>query len=89
MAFTFNRIFTDMEEKILKDRIIGEPVDWINGAIDGKLNNSLKALASRRRKELLESGALTVPAKDIDLAKDAFSDPGYKNAKTRTEIPIR
>lgn len=83
MGFTYTRTFTDQEEKILRDRIIVEPIDWINNAIIGKLNNSLKALANRRRQELISSGAETIPAKDADLATNAFADNGYKNAKQR------
>lgn len=87
MGFTFTRVFTDEEEKLLRDRLAIEPLDWIKGAIDGKLNNSLKALAIRHRQELINSGATTIPAKDIDVARDAFVAPGYKDGKQRN-LPV-
>jgi len=85
MGFTYTRVFTDTEEKILRDRLVVEPIDWINDAIRGKLSNALTSLAIRRRQELVNSGATTMPARDIDLAINAFADPKYKDGKQRNE----
>lgn len=83
MAFTYTKTFTDEEEKVLKDRIIITPTQWIDNAIAGKLSNSLKNLATRRKQELIDGGATTIPAKDTDLATNAFADTAYKNAVER------
>lgn len=84
MSLNYQRTFTDEEEKILLDSIL-DIKQWIDGMIDGKLNNCTKRLAVKRRKELIDSGNLTIPAKDIDLVKNAFADPNYKDRKKRDE----
>ena len=83
MAFTYTRNFTDEEEKIMHDRISVTIQEWVDNAIAGKLNSALKEGAKRRRDELIEKGASTIPATDLELLRNAFADPGYKNAKQR------
>jgi hypothetical protein len=82
MAFSYTRNLTNKEEKILLDSILDIKA-WIDEAINGKLNQSLKRLAKRRLEELKAAGRPTAPVKNEDLADDAFNDPGYKNRSER------
>ena len=82
MSLMYTRLITDEEEKILKDSIL-DIKDWIDKAIDGKISNSSGRLAVRRRNELIKSGETTIPASDLDLARNAFADPEYKNRSQR------
>lgn len=82
MAFSYTRNLTDDEAKILKDSIL-DIKKWIDDAIDGKVNNSMKRLANRRREELIISGQTEIPATNIDLSLNAFADPDYKNRVQR------
>ena len=84
MAFLYKRQLTDREEKILLDQIM-DIEKWVNGLIDGKINNCLGRLSKRRHLELINSGNLNVPATDELMADNAFSDINYKNRKDREQ----
>lgn len=78
----FSRTLSDEEQKILEHDIL-DIAGWINGMIDGKINNCTKRLAQQRRADMIAAGATTVPAKDIDIARHAFADVAYKNRAQR------
>lgn len=82
MAFTYTRHITDEEEKLLKDYIL-DPKDWIDKAILGKINKSVSEGAKRRKTELEKKGVTNMPSSDIEIMRNAFTDPDYKNRETR------
>lgn len=82
MSFKYERIITDDEEKIFLDQVL-DVKDWIDKAISGKINNCVGHCAKRRRAELLKRDRKQIPASELDLCKDAFADPEYKNRSAR------
>ena len=80
--FTYTRLITDEEERILKDSIL-DIKDWIDKAIKGKISSCGERLAIKRRDELIKSGETTIPANNLDLARNAFADSNYKNRSQR------
>ncbi len=82
---TYNRIITDDEQKILENDLL-DIVDWINKAIEGKINNCSKRLAQTEAERLKNTGAKMIPASVSDLCKSALVNPGYLNRKKREEL---
>ena len=78
----YTRTISDQEQKILEHDLL-DIKDWINKSIEGKINNVLKRLANQEREKLVSEGALTAPARLVDLANSAFSRPDYLNRKDR------
>lgn len=82
MAFNYQRILTNDEEKILLHDLL-DIKNWVDLAIDGKLNNIKKRFARNEREELKKRGASTMPVDDGEVVQNAFDRPGYKNRAQR------
>lgn len=78
----YKRIITDEEQKILENDLL-DIKDWIDKAIEGKINNCMKRLAKSEQERLIASGADMVPARAIDLCQSAFKCETYKNRAER------
>jgi len=81
----YTRIITDEEQKILENDLL-DIKNWIDKAIEGKLNNCGKR-AAKEYDELAKKEDLDmVPAKD-DLKRAAlFAHPDYKNRLERESL---
>ena len=75
---------TVFQEKVLENDLL-DINDWLQKAMEGKINNCLKRLAKSERERLVKDGAATLPASDADVALQAFSNPKYKNRKDRKD----
>lgn len=73
---------TDEQIKILENDLL-DVNTWIQGAVQGKINNCKKRAAREEVNNLINSGADTIPAKEDDLIKSLFARPGYKSRKAR------
>ena len=78
----YTRIITDDEQKILENDLL-DVKDWIDKAIEGKLNNCGKR-AAKQYDDLAKMEVLDmVPTKDDLKCKALFEHPNYKNRVER------
>ena len=78
----YSRTITDDEQKILENDLLNV-TDWIDKAIEGKINNCLTR-AAKQYEELAKAQNLSsMPVKDLDKVKALISHPTYKNRKER------
>lgn len=73
---------TDEQQKILEHDLL-DIKDWINKAIQGKVNNCLKRAANECRQILKNNPNAMVPANDVTAAFALFSSKHYKNRVQR------
>lgn len=78
----YERVITDQEQLILENDLL-DITDWINKAIEGKINNCAKRLARAEHDRLAKEGADMIPAKISSLCNSAFNCKTYKNRKER------
>lgn len=69
---------TDEQQKILEHDLL-DIKDWIDKAIDGKINNCLKRAANECRQILKTDPNALLPANDKLAALALFSSRHYKN----------
>ena len=78
----YTRVITDEEQQILENDLL-DVKDWIDKAIEGKLNNcgkrAAKAYDELAKKEDLD----TVPTKDDAKIAALFAHKDYKNRQER------
>ncbi len=78
----YTRIITDEEQKCLENDLL-DITDWINKAIEGKINNCAKR-AAKQYDELAKAEELaTVPTQDAAKREALFAHPEYKNRTAR------
>lgn len=83
----YSRVITDEEQKILENDLL-DIKDWIDKAIEGKINNCMKR-AAKQYEELAKVEKLpTVPTTEFMKAKTLFARPDYKNRVTRDAVKI-
>jgi hypothetical protein len=75
-------ITTDVEQKILENDLL-DIKDWIDKAIEGKINNCLKRAASQFDQVAIQKSLETVPAKIEKKVEELFKQPDYKNRAQR------
>lgn len=80
----YTRTITDSEQKLLENDLL-DITDWINKAIDGKINNCLKRAAQQYDKLAIQKSLSTVPTQNLDKANALFEDSDYKNRIQRGE----
>ena len=78
----YTRVITDEEQKILENDLL-DVVDWINKAIEGKINNCLKRAALQFDQFAKQENMDMVPAKTELKVKALFDHPKYKNRVER------
>lgn len=81
-GFEYKRKISEMEQKVLEDQYL-DVKEWIDLAVAGAISRCIGHCARRRHAELTASGAKSLPAQEMDLVKNAFADPKYKNRKQR------
>jgi len=79
---TYTRIITDSEQKILKNDLL-DITDWINKAIEGRINHCLKVAAIQYDNLAQSTGLITVPVSLNDKVNALFAHPNYKNRTAR------
>lgn len=74
----FERTLTDEEESILNHDLL-DIIAWINGMIDGKINNCAKRAALEYRGKAAELGLTTIPVDSKVCALSLFECKDYKS----------
>ena len=82
MSFEYKRIITDEEEKILHHELL-DIKDWIDKAIEGRINHSFKVAAREYDEFAKKNGVSMVPADTAAKVQAYFSDPKYKDRTAR------
>lgn len=76
------RVITDEEQKRLEHDLVNI-VTWLNGMVDGKINNCSKR-AAKAYDELAKIENLeTVPTQESKKIEELFKHPSYKNRVQR------
>jgi hypothetical protein len=81
----YEREFTKDEADALKHDLLDIKA-WIDGMIDGKINNCTKRAAKEYREYLKKSGAETAPLDDKLAIQELRKLPSYKARKEREDV---
>lgn len=84
MPLIYTKTLTDLEVKILEHDLL-DIRDWINKAIEGKINNCAKRAAREYQTLLIKEGAQTVPVNERVAFQDFIRRPDYKNRAQRDQ----
>lgn len=80
---TYSVTITDAQQLCLDNDLLSVQ-DWIQGAIDGKINNCKKRFVKSAFEELKKDPTVTsIPADDDGIISLITSKPGYKNRVKR------
>jgi hypothetical protein len=81
---------TDLQQNILKNDLYSDTDntgldDWIQSAVDGKINNSWKRMQSEWTTKLMNDDSFTdsIPSNQADFVALVIARPDYKNRKDR------
>lgn len=78
---------TDKEVKILKDSIL-DIEEWVNNAVQGKINNCKKRLIDRELVKAAKEG-VSIPSNEDQMIDAITNRKNYKDRKTRDEEKIK
>ncbi len=83
---------TDLQQKILKNDLYSDTDnagldDWIQAAVDGKLNNCWKRMRSEWTTKLMDDSSFTdpIPSNQADFVALVTARSDYKNRKARDD----
>ena len=83
---------TDVQQKILSNDLYNDTDnagldDWIQKAVDGKINNCWKRMQSEWTTKLMNDDSFTdpIPSNRADFVALVTARPDYKNRKTRDD----
>ena len=83
---------TDLQQNILKNDLYSDTDnagldDWIQRAVDGKINNSWKRMQSEWTTRLMEDDSFTdaIPSNQADFVALVLARSDYKNRKERDD----
>ena len=84
---------TDLQQKILSDSLYNDMSnnagldDWIQKALDGKINNCWKRMRTEWTQKLMDDDSFTdpIPSNQADFVNLVTSRSDYKNRKTRDD----
>ena len=83
---------TDVQQKILSNDLYNDTDnagldDWIQGAVDGKINNSWKRMQSEWTTKLMNDDSFTdsIPSNQADFVALVTARSDYKNRKARDD----
>ena len=80
---SFTIQISDLDKKILEDQLM-DIQEWLQGAIDGKINSVKKRLVKSEIERLVNDPTITsVPASPEDIVTAYFDQEGYKNRAER------
>jgi len=80
----YTRIITDEEQKILENDLL-DIKDWIDKAIEGKLNNCFKRAAKQYDDLAVKEALEMVPSSPKKKVEELFKHPNYKNRKVKDQ----
>lgn len=81
----YKRVFTEEEISILKNDLL-DINDWIDKAIDGKINNCMKRMSLKYREDAVKNGLNQIPSTDRMCALELLKDKNYKNRDERDQL---
>ena len=83
---------TDLQQKILSNDLYNDPDNagldaWLQGAIDGKLNNAWKRFQIEWTTKLMNDASFTdsIPSNQADFVALVTARADYKNRKARDD----
>ncbi len=83
---------TDLQQNILKNDLYSDTDnagldDWIQAAVDGKINNAWKRMQSEWTTKLMNDDSFTdaIPSNQADFVALVIARSDYKNRKTRDD----
>ena len=83
---------TDLQQNILKNDLYSDTDnagldDWIQAAVDGKINNCWKRMQSEWTTKLMEDDSFTdaIPSNQADFMALVIARSDYKNRKERDD----
>ena len=83
---------TDLQQKILKNDLYSDTDNagldnWIQAAVDGKLNNCWKRMRSEWTTKLMDDSSFTdpIPSNQADFVALVTARSDYKNRKARDD----
>jgi len=83
---------TDLQQNILKNDLYSDTDnagldDWIQAAVDGKLNNAWKRMQSEWTTKLMNDDSFTdaIPSNQADFVALVIARADYKNRKARDD----
>jgi len=82
--FEYKRTITDQEEQLLLNDLL-DIKDWIDKAIEGKINNCLKRAAKQFEEEAKQRSIELIPVKEAAKAAALLTLSGYKNRQQRED----
>ena len=85
-------VLTDLQQQILSNDLYNDTDnkgldEWIQGAIDGKLNNCWKRMQREWTDKLMNDSSFTdqIPSNQADFVKLVLARSDYKNRKARED----
>jgi hypothetical protein len=84
----YERIITDEEQKYLAHDLL-DIKEWIDKAIEGKINNCMKRAAIQYRESLKTNLSSMIPANDKTAALTLINSKEYKNRVQRENDSIQ
>ena len=83
---------TDLQQNILKNDLYSDTDnagldDWIQAAVDGKINNAWKRMQTEWTTKLMNDDSFTdpIPSNQADFVALVIARPDYKNRKARDD----
>ena len=84
---------TDLQQNILKNDLYSDTDnagldDWIQAAVDGKINNCWKRMQSEWTTKLMNDDSFTdaIPSNQADFVALVIARSDYKNRKARDDV---
>tara|TARA_B100001093_G_C26546961_1_gene892783 strand:- start:50 stop:334 length:285 start_codon:yes stop_codon:yes gene_type:complete len=85
-------VLTDLQQKILSNDLYNDTDNagldaWIQGAIDGKINNAWKRFQTEWTTKLMNDSSFTdsIPSNQADFVALVIARSDYKNRKARDD----
>tara|TARA_A100001011_G_scaffold126211_1_gene133106 strand:- start:5 stop:301 length:297 start_codon:yes stop_codon:yes gene_type:complete len=88
-------VLTELQQQILSNDLYNDTDnkgldDWIQAAVDGKINNSWKRMQQEWTAKLMNDSSFTdsIPSNQEDFVKLVLSQKSYKNRKARDDASV-
>ena len=88
-------VLTDLQQQILSNELYNDTDnkgidEWIQAAVDGKINNCWKRMQQEWTTKLMNDSSFTdpIPSNQEDFVKLVLSQKDYKNRKARDDASI-
>ena len=85
-------VLTDLQQQILSNDLYNDDDnkgidEWIQGAVDGKINNCWKRMQQEWTTKLMNDSSFTdpIPSNQADFVKLVLARSDYKNRKARDD----